>query len=121
MVNRKHLRKRLRENPQFFKWLKAKPELYNKCKQDPSVLEGMIVSWRKEQNKQAQLQKIGQGYRQVVSQIQELNTLIERVDDLMSNVKKMNDKWSEYREQLISKDTVTNASLKRRKNKSAIN
>jgi len=121
MANRKQMKRRLRENPQFHKWLKGKPELYNQIKRDPAGLEGMIVSWKREQTKLAQLQKIGQGYRQVVSQIQELNTLVERVDSLMSNIKIMNERWSEYKNQYIATEKAAEVSTKERKRKTRVN
>lgn len=121
MAIRKQVKRRLRENPQFLKWLKGKPELYHQVKRDPSILEGMIVSWKREQMKQAQLQKIGQGYRQVVSQIQELNTLMERVDTLMSNIKKMNESLSVYKDQYISKDIAAEVSEKKRNRRTKAN
>lgn len=117
MINRKQIKKQLRENPQFAKWLKGKPDLYRKMKQDPSVFDGLMISWKKEQMKQNQWQKIGHGYRQIVSQIHELNTLINRVDQLMSNIKVMNEKWSEHKGQWISDETTSEAASKRGRKK----
>lgn len=119
MASRKHIKRQLREQPEFLKWLKGNPDLYRQIMKDPSNLEEIIHSWKREQNKQAQLQKIGLGYRQVVSQIQELNTLMERVDTLVSNIKKISDGWSEYKDQFISKDpaTATEISTKNKKSK----
>ncbi|RKD24056.1 hypothetical protein BEP19_06510 [Ammoniphilus oxalaticus] len=108
MNDRKYVREQLRGNRLFAAWLKTKPELYKELKKNPSMLESMLISWKKEQNKQTQLQKISDGYRQVASQIQELQSLIEQVEGLMSNVKQMNQHWDEYRGRLFPKKTNTN-------------
>lgn len=104
MDQRASARKRLKEYPQFKSWLKKNPDLYRAAKRDPSNVEGLFATWKKERNQQAQLKKISQGYRQVVGHIQQLQTLIEQVEGLMSNIKQLNEEYERYKERVQSNE-----------------
>lgn len=113
MGKKKLIQSQLKTNPEFSKWLKAKPELVKKVKEDPSILEKMMVSWNRDQHKKLNLLRIGESYRQMVNQIQELNSLLQRVDHLVSNVKTISEKMNENKTPMSALESVKSVSKKK--------
>lgn len=115
MGKKKLIKSQLKLNPEFSKWLQEKPELVKKVKEDPSILEKMMISWNRNQHKKLNLLRIGESYRQMVNQIQELNSLLERVDHLVSNVRTISEKMNENKTPIAVPEAVKSPSKKKSK------
>lgn len=106
MGKKKLIQRQLKSNPEFSKWLQEKPELVKKVKEDPTILENLMISWNRNRHKRLNLLRIGEGYRQMVNQIQELNSLLERVDHLVSNVRTISEKMNENKSPISTTESV---------------
>ncbi|HJV45694.1 MAG TPA: hypothetical protein VJ824_08190 [Bacillota bacterium] len=88
-MNKKQVRAYLSANPDFSTWVKAKPELVQKIKDNPNAVTELFDTWKKGQIRKEGIKKIADHYRGIVDQVQELHTLLQRVDHIVNNVKTM--------------------------------
>lgn len=88
-MNKRQVRAQLRENPEFSAWIKGKQDLVKMIKEEPHSIEELFTTWKKTQARKAGLKKIADNYRGIVDQVQELHTLLQRVDHIVNNVKVM--------------------------------
>ena len=89
-MNRKQAKRLLRANPEFEAWLREKPEEVAKVREHPTEVQGMFEQWKKDQTQKQQLERIEASYRHMLNQFNELNTLLQRADQIASNVKAIN-------------------------------
>ncbi|MBP1930615.1 hypothetical protein [Ammoniphilus resinae] len=89
-MSRKQAKRLLKANPGFEAWLKEKPEEVTKVRENPTVIQGMFEQWKKQQTQKEQLERIEASYRHMINQFNELNTLLQRADQIAGNVKAIN-------------------------------
>jgi len=89
-MNRKQAKRLLKANPEFELWLREKPEEVAKVREHPTEVQGIFEQWKKEQTQKQQLERIEMSYRHMLNQFNELNTLLQRADQIASHVKAIN-------------------------------
>jgi DNA-binding transcriptional regulator GbsR (MarR family) len=89
MSSKKAIKTYLKANPEFSAWLREQPESIKQLQKNPADIEEMIISWNREQNRKQLAEKSKATYHQLVDQMKELHVLLQRVDDLVHNVKSM--------------------------------